>query len=141
MVVEACPDIFNHNIETVPRLYPTVRAEADYQRSLKLLSLVKELAPQMITKSGLMLGLGEESSEVAGVLNDLRSVGCDIVTLGQYLKPTSGTKNMEVVRFITPEEFADYRQQALTLGFKAVAAGPYVRSSYAAEELMQTILC
>jgi len=134
-VVSAQPDIFNHNIETVPRLYPEIRPEADYQRSLKLLAYVKELNPMMRTKSGLMLGLGEEMDEVIRTLADLRKVDCDMITIGQYLRPSLSPGTVEVARFIPPEEFESYRVKASELGFKAVASGPFVRSSYMAEEL------
>jgi len=134
-VVSAQPDIFNHNIETVLRLYPEIRPEADYQRSLKLLAYVKELNPAMLTKSGLMLGLGEETDEVIKTLADLRKVDCDMVTIGQYLRPSLSAGTVEVTRFIPPEEFESYRAKASEMGFKAVASGPFVRSSYMAEEL------
>lgn len=146
-VVSAQPDIFNHNIETVLRLYPEIRPSrqnsrdsayataADYQRSLKLLAYVKELNPAMRTKSGLMLGLGEEENEVLAALKDLRAVDCDMVTIGQYLRPSLSAGTVEVTRFIPPEEFESYRAKASEMGFKAVASGPFVRSSYMAEEL------
>ena len=134
-VVSAQPDIFNHNIETVIRLYPRIRPEADYQRSLKLLAYVKELNPMMRTKSGLMLGLGEENDEVIKTLADLRAVDCDMVTIGQYLRPSLSAGTVEVARFVTPDEFESYRIKASEMGFKAVASGPFVRSSYMAEEL------
>ena len=134
-VVSAQPDIFNHNIETVLRLYPEIRPEADYQRSLKLLAYVKELNPAMLTKSGLMLGLGEETDEVIKTLADLRKVDCDMVTIGQYLRPSLSAGTVEVTRFIPPEEFESYRAKASEMGFKAVASGPFIRSSYMAEEL------
>ncbi|MBI5779076.1 MAG: lipoyl synthase [Planctomycetes bacterium] len=134
-VVSAQPDIFNHNIETVPRLYSEIRPEADYQRSLKLLAYVKELNPAMRTKSGLMLGLGEREDEVLSVLKDLRVVDCDMVTIGQYLRPSLSAGTVEVARFVPPEEFEAYRAKASEMGFKAVASGPFVRSSYMAAEL------
>jgi len=129
------PDIFNHNIETVWRLYSEIRPQADYLRSLQLLAQVKKLNPKIITKSGLMLGLGEEKSEVIEALKHLRKANCDAVTLGQYLKPAKGDLTVEVKRFVPPEEFALYRNLGYDLGFKAVAAGPFVRSSYEAQEL------
>jgi lipoic acid synthetase len=138
-VVSARPDIFNHNIETVPRLYPEIRPEAEYQRSLKLLAYVKELNPVMHTKSGLMLGLGENSDEVMKTLSDLRSVDCDMVTIGQYLRPSLKSETVEVARFVRPEEFEAYKIEAEQMGFKAVASGPFVRSSYNAAELMNTL--
>ncbi|MFH1231561.1 MAG: lipoyl synthase [Planctomycetota bacterium] len=137
-VVSAEPDIFNHNIETVPRLYTEIRPLADYKRSLKLLSSVKHLNQNITTKSGLMLGLGEEKDEIINVMINLRKVNCDVITMGQYLRPSLNNKTLEVKRFIPPEEFYFYRQKAYELGFKAVASGPFVRSSYAAEELFKT---
>lgn len=134
-VLDAKPDIFNHNLETVPRLYPEVRPQADYTRSLNLLKSARQIAPKIFTKSGMMLGLGEETDEVINVLKDLRNVGCDILTLGQYLKPRRGKECLDVVRFIPPEEFDNYKETACKLGFKSVASAPYVRSSYSAAEL------
>ncbi len=133
-VVSAKPDIFNHNIETVSRLYASIRPEADYRRSLRLLSSIKTVDITITTKSGLMLGLGEEETEVLAALKDLRAVDCDMVTIGQYLRPSLSTGTVEVARFVPPEEFESYRLKALEMGFKAVAAGPFVRSSYMAEE-------
>ena len=129
-VLASGPDILAHNLETVPRLYPLVRRGADYERSLKVLEQAKELAPKIITKSGLMLGLGEESPEVEAVLRDLRQVACDMLTLGQYLSPS--LHHVPVARYVNPDEFASRQRQALDLGFKSVAAGPLVRSSYKA---------
>ena len=129
-VLASGPDILAHNLETVPRLYPEVRRGADYGRSLKVLEQAKELSPKIITKSGLMLGLGEESPEVEAVLRDLRHVACDMLTLGQYLSPS--LHHVPVARYVNPEEFASWQRQALSLGFKSVAAGPLVRSSYKA---------
>lgn len=134
-VVSANPDIFNHNIETVPRLYNEIRPLADYQRSLELLSCVKHLNQNVTTKSGLMVGLGEEKDEVINVMIDLRKINCDVITIGQYLRPSLNSETLEVKRFIPPEEFSFYRQKAYELGFKAVASGPFVRSSYNAGEL------
>jgi lipoic acid synthetase len=133
-VLEAKPDVYNHNMETVPRLYKKVRGRADYQRSLDLLRYVKDRAPQTVTKSGLMLGLGESTDELFDVLADLRGVGCDTLTLGQYLAPT--LKHIPVVRFVPPEEFDALAVQARKLGFKNVVAGPFVRSSYHADEMV-----
>ncbi len=135
IVVSAKPDIFNHNIETVKRLYPEIRPEADYERSLKLLSYVKTLNPQMTAKSGLMLGLGETKDEVIDTMIDLKNVDCDIITLGQYLRPSSTEETVMVRRYISPEEFTFYRNKGFELGFKQVGSGPFVRSSYKAEEL------
>ena len=157
-VVEAEPDIIGHNIETVPRLYPLVRPEADYQRSLDVLRIIKELnesiftpfevpatefggavAPGALlrtgfTKSGLMLGLGEREEEVFCVLEDLRGVHCDLLSLGQYLCPSKS--HFPVKEYIHPERFIYYQKEAKILGFRYVAAGPYVRSSYHAEDYL-----
>lgn len=132
-VALARPDVFNHNVETVPRLYPTVRPQADYGRSLHVLARVREVQPDLPRKSGLMLGLGETFDEVADVLHDLRRVDVDIVTLGQYLRPS--TAHLPVARFVEPGEFDQYAEVARELGFSGVAAAPFVRSSYHAAEL------
>jgi len=129
-VLAAAPDILAHNLETVPRLYVKVRRGADYRRSLMVLQQAKQLYPQIITKSGLMLGLREEAPEVEEVLQDLRQVDCDMLTLGQYLSPS--LHHVPVARYASPEEFASWQRQALDLGFKSVAAGALVRSSYKA---------
>ena len=131
-VVEARPDVLGHNIETVPRLYPTARAGSRYRRSLDHLRNAKSFGIPMTTKSGLMLGLGENQEEVVAVLSDLREAGVDIVTLGQYLQPTR--EHLPVERFYTPEEFDAFRDYAYSLGFRYVASGPLVRSSYHAEQ-------
>lgn len=138
-IVEAAPQVLNHNIETVPRLYRQARPEADYHRSLELLRRVKRLTPTMTTKSGLMLGLGETMEELRQVWADLLLAGCDILTMGQYLQPT--LENLPVNRFVPPEEFAKLEQQARKAGFKAVAAGPFVRSSYQADRLYGKVSC
>jgi lipoic acid synthetase len=132
-VIEARPDVFNHNTETVPRLYHRVRRNADYQRTLDLLSRVKERAPEIPTKSGLMLGLGETAEEILAVCADLRSVGCEMITIGQYLQPTP--QHLPVERYVPPEEFDEIGAQVRKLGFKLVASGPFVRSSYHAGEM------
>ena len=132
-VVEARPDVFNHNTETVPRLYHRVRRNAEYQRTLDLLKQVKDEAPDMPTKSGLMLGLGETVDEVLEVCADLRVVGCDMITIGQYLAPTR--EHLPVERFIPPEEFDEIGRLVRRLGFSMVASGPFVRSSYHAGEM------
>jgi lipoic acid synthetase len=132
-VIAAMPNVYNHNIETVERLYDTVRPGAKYSRSLRLLEHVKEKAPGIYTKSGLMLGLGENANEVVTVLRDLRDVGCDIITIGQYLQPSP--LHLPVQCFIPPEEFAAYKEAAVRLGFTHVESGPFVRSSYHAHEL------
>jgi len=127
-VLAARPDVFNHNIETVPRLYSTARPEADYRRSLAVLKYVRDHALDIVTKSSIMMGLGETTDEVAGALDDLRESGCSIVTIGQYLQPREDL--MPVARFVSPDEFDRWRERALILGFAAVESGPYVRSSY-----------
>ncbi len=134
-VLTAGPDILNHNIETVPRLYPTVRPQAIYSRSLELLRRVKAHAPSIPAKSGIMLGLGETSEEVRQTLEDLYLHGCRLLTLGQYLQPTKW--HLPVERFVTPEEFDQWKQIASDIGFSEVASGPFVRSSYHARELYQ----
>ncbi|MCS6851338.1 MAG: lipoyl synthase [Gemmataceae bacterium] len=133
-VVEARPEVYNHNLETVPRLYRKVRGLADYRRSLDLLARVKRTDPSIITKSGLMLGLGETIDELFDVWADLRAVDCDVLTLGQYLAPT--LKHIPVVRYVPPAEFDRLGDLARCLGFRQVASGPFVRSSYHAEELL-----
>ena len=133
-VIAARPDVLNHNVETVPRLYPLVRPRADYRRSLGLLAWAKGAG--LTTKSGLMLGLGETRGEVVAVMQDLRRAGCELLTLGQYLQPTS--RQLPVAEYIHPEEFEWYREVGEALGFRAVAAGPLVRSSYRAAEMAPT---
>ena len=137
IVLGVHPDVIGHNLETVPRLYPDLRPEATYKRSIELIESVKLTGNSVLTKSGLMLGLGEERSEVEEVLRELRSVGCDILTLGQYLRPSG--KHFPVVEYISPEEFQQYRRIAFDYGFKAVASGPLVRSSYNAEEIFREL--
>jgi lipoic acid synthetase len=134
-VLEARPEVYNHNLETVPRLYKKVRGRAEYQRSLDLLARVKCRAPEVVTKSGLMLGLGETTEELLDVFADLRAVHCDVLTLGQYLAPT--LKHVPVKRYVTPEEFDALAKLARSLGFRQVASGPFVRSSYHADEMVQ----
>jgi lipoic acid synthetase len=133
LVLQARPDVLNHNVETVPRLYRTVRPGADYRRSLALLARAKALYPGLVTKSGLMLGLGERTAEVIQVLHDLRRVGCDLLTLGQYLQPTE--HQLPVARYVSPDEFTVYGEKARAMGFRGVASGPLVRSSHRAEAL------
>ena len=133
-VIEAQPEVFNHNTETVPRFYKKVRGRAEYQRSLDLLARVKAKAPHIVTKSGLMLGLGETREELLDVFGDLRSAGCDVLTLGQYLSPT--LKHIPVARYLPPEEFDQLAVLARSLGFREVASGPFVRSSYHADEMV-----
>jgi len=132
-VLEAAPDVFNHNTETVPRLYRQVRLGARYERSLDVLATAKRTAPAVPTKSGLMLGLGETGAEVLQVMRDLRAHEVDILTLGQYLRPSP--KHLPIVRYLPPEEFADLRAAAREMGFGHVEAGPLVRSSYHASGL------
>jgi len=127
------PDVFNHNIETVKRLYRAVRPGADYAGSLRLIAAFKARNPAVPTKSGLMLGLGESDDEVLQTLQDLRAHDCDILTLGQYLRPSAA--HLPVERYVPPEEFERWRVRALALGFREVAAGPLVRSSYRADQL------
>jgi lipoic acid synthetase len=133
-VLAARPEVYNHNLETVPRLYRKVRGRADYRRSLDLLAYVKDRCPQTTTKSGLMLGIGETIDELFEVLSDLRAVRCDVLTLGQYLAPT--LKHIPVARFVPPAEFDAIAARARWLGFQQVVAGPFVRSSYHADEMI-----
>ncbi|PWK05203.1 lipoyl synthase [Tumebacillus permanentifrigoris] len=135
-LLDAEPDIFNHNIETVRRLTPKVRAKATYDRTLEVLSRSKAYKPHIPTKSSLMLGHGETWEEIIQVMNDLRAVDCDIMTMGQYLQPTK--KHLPVRKFWTPEEFAELKVEALKRGFKHVESGPLVRSSYHAHEQAQS---
>ena len=131
-VVRAGPSIINHNVETVPRLYPSVRPQAEYERSLQLLARIKSLDPGIYTKSGLMLGLGETEEEVLAVLQDLRSVSCNVLTIGQYLAPSA--KHFPVAEYVHPDVFAKYQDMAYDMGFLHAVAGPLVRSSYHADE-------
>lgn len=130
-VMEAAPDVLNHNIETVPRLYRTVRLGARYERSLEMLAYAKRLRPAIPAKSGIMLGLGETAEEVLGVMRDLVAHGVDILTLGQYLRPSP--KHLPIMRYVPVEEFAQFKRAGLELGFRHVEAGPLVRSSYHAD--------
>lgn len=132
-VVKAGPDIFSHNIETVKRLYPVVRPVSDYRRSLRVLSYAKEISSDITTKSSILVGLGEQRQEVIETMEDLNTAGCSIVTLGQYLRP--GRENLPVRKFITPEEFENYKKIGERMGFKHVLAGPFVRSSYMADKI------
>jgi lipoic acid synthetase len=136
-VLEAQPEILAHNLETVPRLYPQVRQGADYNRSCAMLRKAKGISSKVVTKSGLMLGLGEEDWEVEEVLWDLREAGCDVLTLGQYLAPSLA--HAPVARYVTPEEFARWRRKALDVGFRSVAAAPLVRSSYRASGVFEDL--
>ena len=127
----AAPDVFNHNLETIPRLYPTIRPGARYYQSLRLLDTVKRLAPRLFTKSGLMLGLGETRAEIGQVMDDLRIADVDFITLGQYLQPTP--RHAAIERFVPPDEFAEYGVMARAKGFSQVASSPLTRSSYHAD--------
>ncbi|MBI4186647.1 MAG: lipoyl synthase [Chloroflexi bacterium] len=132
-VAEASPAVLNHNVETVPRLYPEVRPQAKYERSLELLKRAKLLNSNLLTKSGFMLGLGETRQEIIRLMEDLKGTGCDLLTIGQYLQPS--LKHREVARFLNPEEFAEYEKLGEQLGFRRVASGPLVRSSFHASEM------
>jgi lipoic acid synthetase len=138
-VMAARPDILNHNVETVPRLYRRVRPSARYYRSLELLQRAKEMDTSVLTKSGLMVGLGEAWDEVLAVLADLRRANCDIVTIGQYLRPTNGQRHLPVERYYTPAEFQCLKEGGLALGFRAVESGPLVRSSYHARNQVESL--
>jgi lipoic acid synthetase len=131
-VLEARPDVLNHNVETVPRLYSQVRKAAVYERSLELLLRAKQFAPRTPTKTGMMLGLGERREEVLAAMEDLVRQGTDILTIGQYLQPTP--EHLPVIRFVHPDEFAEYKQRGERMGFRHVESGPLVRSSYHAHE-------
>ena len=131
-IAEAAPDVFGHNIETVRRLYYGVRPGASYRRSLEFLRYVKDVNLAQLTKSSIMVGLGEEERELLAAIKDLRDAGCDVLTLGQYLRPRQD--NLPVSKYVTPEEFERYREMALESGFRYVISGPFVRSSYLAEE-------
>jgi lipoic acid synthetase len=132
IVVEAKPEVLNHNTESVPRLYRVVRSGARYERTLRLLEYAKELNPSGITKSGVMVGLGEETGELLEVFRDLAKVHCDILTIGQYLRPSRD--HLPMARLYTPQEFVDLKTEALKMGFRHVESGPLVRSSYHAHE-------
>jgi lipoic acid synthetase len=136
-VVEARPDVLNHNVESVPRLYRAVRSGARYERSLELLHSSKTLNPGGVTKSGVMVGLGEETSELLAVFRDLAAVRCDILTIGQYLRPSRD--HLPMARLYTPREFAELKAEALRMGFRHVESGPLVRSSYHAHEQAASI--
>jgi len=135
VVVGAKPDVFNHNLETIGRLYPTVRPQARYQRSLDVLAHVKQADPTIWTKSGIMVGLGETDDEVRWIMDDLRRSNVDIMTIGQYLRPS--LKHHDIIRFVSPEQFERYKEWGRDAGFAYVASGPYVRSSYVAEEVLK----
>jgi lipoic acid synthetase len=137
-VLKKYPDVLNHNIETISRLYPEVRPQADYKRSLNLLRKSKELCPQISTKSGFMVGLGETEDEVLELLRDLREAGCDFLTIGQYLQPRKD--RIPVVRYVPPDEFDKYKRIGEEMGFRAVASGPFVRSSFHAFEMFKATM-
>lgn len=137
-ILAAGPDVLNHNLETVSRLYSRVRPEAVYERSLQLLRQVKKIEPRIPTKSGIMLGLGENTEELLEAMQDLVDNGCDILSLGQYLQPSKN--HLPVERFVPPEEFDNLKKEAERIGFKGVASGPTVRSSYGAEELYHQVV-
>jgi lipoyl synthase len=135
LVLTARPHVFNHNVETVARLYPSVRPQAEYRRSLNILSRAAGCGAELKVKSGLMVGLGETSTEVHSALADMRAAGCSMVTIGQYLRPSKS--QLSVAEFITPKQFNAYRDFALGLGFQEVSSGPFVRSSYRAGEMVK----
>jgi lipoic acid synthetase len=130
-VLDAGPQVFNHNLETVERLYRRVRPQANYRQSLEVLAFAREYRPDVLTKSGLMAGLGETEEEVQKVLRDLLAAGTEVVTIGQYLQPTR--RNMEVAEYVSPERYERWKEYGLAIGFRMVSAGPFVRSSYMAE--------
>nr|MBC7244540.1 lipoyl synthase [Chloroflexota bacterium] len=134
-VVEAKPEVLGHNVEVVPRLYPQIRSRADYQRSLRLLRQAKRMRPSLYTKSGLMVGVGEEEEEVIQVMHDLRDMECDFLTIGQYLRPSP--QHYPVQEYIPPATFERYAQIAREMGFRGVLCGPFVRSSYCAGTLLE----
>jgi lipoic acid synthetase len=134
----AAPDTLNHNIETVRRVFRRVRPKGDYDQSLELLERAKALSPSGITKSGMMVGLGESWDEAVETMGDLRAVGCDLLTIGQYLRPSA--KHAPLARWYTPEEFDELRREGESLGFRHVASGPLVRSSYHADEQHEAAL-
>ena len=139
IILDAKPEVLNHNTETIPRLYKRVRPQGDYQRSLELLAKTREISPKTYTKSGIMVGLDETDAEVKAVMDDLRKVDCDIITIGQYLQPSE--KHLGVKQFVTPEQFADWQKYGESIGFLQVVSTPLTRSSYHAEqvqELMRT---
>ncbi len=137
IVIESTPDVLNHNLETIQRLYPEVRPEANYKRSLEVIHNAKKLNKQVVTKSGLMVGLGEEWEEIIQVMRDLRKVDCDLLTIGQYLRPATST--YEVRRYCRPEEFERLKRAGEKLGFKNVESAPLVRSSYQAKRQLEKV--
>ena len=137
-VIDAKPDTLNHNIETVERIFHRIRAKGDYKLSLELLERTKKLRPQMVTKSGIMVGLGETLDDITQTMKNLRSVGCNLLTIGQYLRPSK--KHIALAKWYTPVEFQELSEIALDLGFDNVASGPLVRSSYHADEQHESVL-
>lgn len=137
IIIDAQPDVFNHNIETVRRLHRAIRPQASYERSLATIKIAKELSDSIITKSGLMVGLGESDEEVIEAMADLIEAGCDIVTIGQYLQPSR--RHYPVMRYVPPETFERYREIGIEMGFKAAIVGPFVRSSYMAEASLELV--
>ncbi|HDQ15182.1 MAG TPA: lipoyl synthase [Sediminispirochaeta sp.] len=135
-VLAAKPDILNHNLETVPRFYRSVRPQADYQRSLEVLARTKEIDPGMYTKSGIMVGLGETEEEIDALMDDLRRVDCDFITIGQYLPPSQ--EHYQLEEYVSPETFAKYQRMAYRKGFRFAASSPFVRSSYKAAEMLDS---
>ena len=136
-IIAAVPEVINHNVETVPRLYPEVRPEADFDRSVELLARVKKARPDILTKSGIMVGLGETTKEVLEVMQELRKAGCDLLTIGQYLAPSKA--HHPVIEYIHPDQFRKYREAGEGMGFRHVASGPLVRSSYHAGEAFSDV--
>jgi lipoic acid synthetase len=137
-VLDAGPHVYNHNMETVRRLYRRVRPQADYEQSLRVLTFAKKYRPNTLTKSGLMVGLGESTAEVEELLRDIFAASVDVATLGQYLQPTR--RNLRVAEYITPSQFDSYRDFGMSLGFKMVFSGPFVRSSYMADRISETAI-
>jgi lipoic acid synthetase len=138
IVVDSSPCVLGHNVETVPRLYSRVRSKADYRRSLEVLKQAKQIKDKLLTKSGLMLGLGESREEVIEVLSDLKKAGCDIITIGQYLQPS--LKHEPVSKFVCPEDFMEYETVGKRMGFRQVISGPMVRSSFHAREIYNSAI-
>jgi len=132
LIVDSKPDVLNHNIETVERIFHDVRPKGSYNKSLELLSRAKYLATSCVTKSGMMIGLGETRKEISQTMKDLRSVDCDLLTVGQYLRPSE--KHIKISKFYTPKDFLDIQEEGISLGFRHIASGPLVRSSYHADE-------
>lgn len=134
---DAKPDLYNHNLEMVERLTPAIRPQGRYRRSLDVLRIVKEIDPETLTKSGIMVGLGETIDELLQTFEDLRGVDCNVLTIGQYLQPTTTSHHVPVEKFYSPDEFAELKEAAMCLGFLSVASGPFVRSSYNAAEVFE----